>query len=129
MTRINVVPPSELTDKHLLAEYRELPRVFGLAAKWYQRGRTMPLPHEYTLGQGHVMFFYNKLAFLMERHAALVAEMRQRGFTVQFPFPKTDGVPEELFCHYTPTRKARRINRERISQRLAEASQRAATRT
>lgn len=29
MTRVNVVDPSLLSDKHLGAEYRELPRVFG----------------------------------------------------------------------------------------------------
>lgn len=33
MTRINVVPVTELTDKHLLAEYRELPRIFGASKK------------------------------------------------------------------------------------------------
>lgn len=27
MTRINVVPPSELCDQHLLAEFRELTRI------------------------------------------------------------------------------------------------------
>lgn len=27
MTRINVIPVSELSDQHLIAEYRELPRV------------------------------------------------------------------------------------------------------
>ena len=31
MTRINVDPPAVLTDEHLLAEWRELPRVLGLA--------------------------------------------------------------------------------------------------
>ena len=30
MTRINLTLVSELTDQHLMAEYRELPRVF-----WY----------------------------------------------------------------------------------------------
>lgn len=32
MTRINVVDPRDLTDEHLFAEWRELPRVFTLAA-------------------------------------------------------------------------------------------------
>ena len=31
MTRINCVPVEELHQKHLVAEYRELPRVFRLA--------------------------------------------------------------------------------------------------
>lgn len=35
MTRINVVPVEELTTKHLVAEYRENPRVFALAHKAY----------------------------------------------------------------------------------------------
>lgn len=30
MTRINLADPSTLHSKHLLAEYRELPRVFKL---------------------------------------------------------------------------------------------------
>jgi deoxyribonuclease (pyrimidine dimer) len=38
MTRINVVPPRELTRQHLIAEYRELPRVFGLVKKAAARG-------------------------------------------------------------------------------------------
>ena len=29
MTRINLVPPSELTDQHLIAEYREIFMVAG----------------------------------------------------------------------------------------------------
>ncbi len=33
MTRINLVPPSELCDQHLLAEYRELTRIPNLVAK------------------------------------------------------------------------------------------------
>lgn len=30
MTRINLLPASELTDQHLIAEYRELPRIFTI---------------------------------------------------------------------------------------------------
>lgn len=33
MTRINLTLVSELTDQHLMAEYRELPRVFGASPK------------------------------------------------------------------------------------------------
>ena len=29
MTRINLTLVSELADQHLMAEYRELPRIFG----------------------------------------------------------------------------------------------------
>ena len=32
MTRINLTLVSELADQHLIAEYRELPRVFGYSS-------------------------------------------------------------------------------------------------
>ncbi|ENT03393.1 hypothetical protein C038_02848 [Brucella sp. 63/311] len=38
MTRINCIPPAELTGPHLVAEYRELPRVFALVRAAIQRG-------------------------------------------------------------------------------------------
>ncbi|MBP7000765.1 pyrimidine dimer DNA glycosylase/endonuclease V [Amaricoccus sp.] len=38
MTRINVVPPEELSRAHLVAEYRELPRVFGMVRAMIARG-------------------------------------------------------------------------------------------
>lgn len=130
MTRINVVPPRELTDKHLLAEYRELPRVFALASAWWRRGRDTPVPAAYTLGKGHVAFFYDKLDFCWRRHALLVYEMRQRGFKPQYETPPLVGeTGVTQWINYRPTDEALRVNRERISQRLAEASLRAATRT
>ncbi|QYC95579.1 endonuclease [Escherichia phage vB_EcoM_TU01] len=33
MTYINLTLVSELADQHLIAEYRELPRVFGIVRK------------------------------------------------------------------------------------------------
>jgi len=33
MTRINCIPVTELHNKHLVAEYRELPRIFKLARR------------------------------------------------------------------------------------------------
>lgn len=133
MTRINVVPVTELTDKHLLAEYRELPRVFGAAKKWHERhlpfgGDTRDLPQEYVLGKGHVKFFYDKLLFLSWRFIRLVNECERRGFNVKFTQnPRVDWepvIPPYLWNDYTPTPEALRINRERINTRLREASQR-----
>ena len=39
MTRINLTLVSELADQHLMAEYRELPRVFGAVRKHVQNGK------------------------------------------------------------------------------------------
>lgn len=119
MTRINVVSPSELSGKHLVAEYRELPRVFRLAAAWHLRGGdTSSLPADYTLGKGHVSFFYTRLLFVVKRHRALVDEMRARGYTVNIPDPDRHGAPAVLFNDYVPTQQALLINRQRIQERL-----------
>ena len=40
MTRINCIPPAELSDKHLLAEFHELPRVFTHVLKGPATRRT-----------------------------------------------------------------------------------------
>ena len=113
MTRINVVPVRELCDQHLLAEYRELPRVFNLA-------RVAPdAPKEYTLGAGHVKFFYDKLTYLIERYKRIVDECLARGFNIQHLTPPPDvDPPDELFNDYVPTPDALRINRQRIKERM-----------
>ena len=64
MTRINCVPPSELTVQHLVAEYRELPRIFALVRAAIARGERPDdtrNPTEYRLGSGHVRFFTAKV--------------------------------------------------------------------
>ena len=88
MTRINLLKPKHLLDQHLLAEHRELPRVLPLAAAAYTAGRKVQIPPKYTLGKGHVTFFYDKLPFLVVRHYALTQECISRGFKVQ-PEPLT----------------------------------------
>jgi deoxyribonuclease (pyrimidine dimer) len=127
MTRINVVPADELTDKHLVAEYRELPRIFKLVRDRQDKGHTnvtvnreKAMPSTYTLGTGHVLFFYDKLYYLIDRYQELCNEMYHRGFTVNYPH-----VPEFVwdlrlhwFGEYTPTQEALQINRERIAARL-----------
>ena len=78
MTRINVVPPAELCNKHLLAEYRELPRVFGLAKP------VDDAPSAYVLGKGHVRFFYDKLGYLAKRQRQIIDDDNSVLITLQF---------------------------------------------
>jgi deoxyribonuclease (pyrimidine dimer) len=115
MTRINLIPPQDLHDKHLLAEYRELPRIFKLA-------RVAPdAPQTYTLGKGHVTFFYDKLKFLYKRQVALVKEMRSRGFTCNYDPASLLSYKQEkpsLWNDYQPTALAIGINAHRIQDRL-----------
>lgn len=113
MTRINCVPVQELTDKHLLAEYREMPRVSALA-------RCLDdVPAVYLLGKGHVKFFYDKGEFLRRRFEdEIVPEMQRRGFVTRFT--KYRPHPDGLNNDWQPDEQALTINRKRIAQRLSE---------
>lgn len=112
MTRINCVPPSELTDKHLLAEYRELPRVFGLA----RHGDDIPTT--YRMGAGHVKFFYDKLGYLTRRQRAIIAECLRRGFNISHTSVNFDA-PHDLMGDWVPSQRDMEINRARIQERLS----------
>ena len=100
MTRINCVDPSMLSDKHLVAEYAELPRVFRLVltrtgvesrSPAFQEARTkisrlkdqakwLKATHRtYTMGYGHLKFFYTRCGYLKKRYVELYKEMLRRG--------------------------------------------------
>ena len=122
MTRINVIPPSHLSDKHLGAEYRELPRVFGLVRRAAERGEKpsdLRNPKEYVLGAGHVRFFYPRLAYISARYLILCAECSARGRKVNFGNLEelVQGIPREWFKHWTPTPTAVQLNIDRINER------------
>ena len=129
MTRINVVPVTELHRKHLLAEYRELPRLYELSRKWAKRvnarnyeGPYREIPDQYVLGRGHVLFFYNKLGYIHRRHGELYDECQRRGFNVNFPPAKRQvaWAPTWLMNDYSPTTHALEINRQRILERMPQ---------
>lgn len=116
MTRINLVPPAELCDQHLLAEHRELTRIPNAVA----RGRfsLAGQPADYKLGEGHVRFFFDKLAFLQKRYNALHHECRLRGFKVSHIWPANLPATASLWQDYQPTAQALALNRERIALRM-----------
>ncbi|OBX10792.1 pyrimidine dimer DNA glycosylase/endonuclease V [Gallibacterium genomosp. 3] len=116
MTRINVVPPSELCDQHLLAEHRELTRIPNAVAKG--KFNLNGQPTDYKLGEGHVRFFFNKLLFLQKRYLALHQECLSRGFNVQYIWPENLPSDASLWLDYIPTEKALIINRARIAERM-----------
>lgn len=124
MTRINCIPPSELVDKHLVAEYRELPRIFGLVKKAQERGLTpsnINATPDYVLGTGHVKFFYDKLQYLQKRQQMLINEMRKRGFKPNFVNVEElmQGINQMWYGDWEPDEKAMDINRARIKERLS----------
>lgn len=117
MTRINVaVQPAELTDKHLMAEHREIKRIPNCVknGRFSMKGQ----PKEFTLGTGHVKFFYDKLGYLKTRYEALYKECVKRGFNMTYYGDAWEGVDEKYMGGYKETQRDREIILERINERL-----------
>ena len=125
MTRINLVPVEELSDQHLMAEYRELPMV-PAALNRSLKSRSpqqilASIPEQFTLNTGHVTFFYDKLNYLEKRYAMLVNELLKRGFNLNMDRDnRLKGFPHVFYNDYTPDQQALDLVRERISLRIAE---------
>ena len=117
MTRINCgVKPEELLNKHLIAEHREIKRIPNCVAKG--RYSLKGQPNQFTLGTGHVKFFYTRLGYLKERYEELYQECLKRGLNVQYYGDAWNNIPSELMGNYIPSDLDRKIIRERISERL-----------
>lgn len=135
MTRINLVPPSELTDQHLFAEFREikmvpksLRRSLEAAARYTSHPREHVLrkvPTTFTLNTGHVSFFYDKGVYLNKRYIELREELALRGIN----FDRNSMLdPDCVFYKldsrfnkdYTPTEEALILIRARITERVAD---------
>ena len=83
MTRINLsIPPEELNTRHLLAEHRELKRIPNVVSRG--RYNLKNTPKEFTLGKGHVAFFYDKLLYLKNRYEEIYAQCKKRDFKVTY---------------------------------------------
>lgn len=125
MTRINVIPVEQLCRQHLISEWRELPRCFTLAYKASQSNKpwTDKQPKQFCLGTGHVIFWYDKLSYLAERHAQLTLEMLKRGYKPSFTGclkeEWQDSIPASYWKDYNPTAEAIAVNLQRINERLA----------
>ena len=118
MTRINVVPVSELCDQHLLAEFRELTRIPNGVLTGKLKAHYVDSPSEYTLGPGHVKFFTDKLTWLYWRYCQLHLECRKRGFKVTWIWPAGLGLDRlDTVLGYYPTARDYALNRERIRER------------
>lgn len=131
MTRINVgIDPKDLIDQHLLAELRELPRIPTLTTRRIKPDPNDPLrtiidlsgiPAEFTLGAGHVKFFYDKIRYLMHRYSTLLKEYKFR-YRKPYSVPANDFMrqpyPVILLNDYTPSVKDSTILAERILSRI-----------
>lgn len=124
MTRINLTLVSQLADQHLMAEYRELPRVFGAVRKHVQNGKTVKdfkISSTFILGTGHVTFFYDKLAYLVDRQTQLIAECLKRGFNIKdTTVQNIDDIPKEFRNHFRPSLDDILLSQSRLDEKIAQ---------
>ena len=123
MTTINLVDPSELSDQHLVAEYREIFMVGSslqrsLKSKNWEK-TLANIPKKYTLNKGHVTFFYNKGKYLYKRYKLLIKEMKNRGMNPDSERKfKTEQWPMELFNDWEPEPDDYKVIRARIKEKI-----------
>lgn len=125
MTRINTVPPSMLSNAHLMAEYRELPRIFTAVLKLQAEGKTpqdVDIPPTYRLGAGHVKFFYDKCRWLALRYEELYLELIARSFKLDGEiyggvFKSTMQIRGEWWGNWGPTVEDHYLNFSRLAKR------------
>jgi hypothetical protein len=119
MTRINVgYAPHRLNTKMLIAEHREIKRIPNTIRSG--KARLEGIPERFTLGTGHVKFFYNKLGYLLERYKAIHEECLKRGYKVQDYSESWQGIPKDLMGFYHENEEDSRLIENRIKERLNE---------
>lgn len=119
MTRINLVPVEELSDQHLLAEYRELPRVIK------QKIDTSNAPEKYCLGKGHVKWAKKHSLFCLDRYKQLCNEMVYRNFNISYGAWTLEEFylmqpSESIMISYKPNEKDIELSRNRIIEKIQQ---------
>ncbi len=125
MTRINIIPVSELYDQHLIAEYREItmiPASLNKTLKSKAGLNKSKISKQYTNSKFHVYFFYNKGKYLDKRYKEIIKEMKARGFKPDSKrkFPKEIFINNNLYNDWIPTIEDYKIIRKRILSKLAQ---------
>ena len=126
MTRVNLVPVGELSNQHAFSEWRELkmiPKALARSLKTQSIDKILKkIPKEFTLNTGHVLFFYDKGAYLRKRYEQLTEELITRGYNFNRD-AKFD--PDDVMYSpdwngdYKPDERAFAIIRERIAEKIA----------
>lgn len=128
MTRINLVDVTILADQHLIAEYREITRVFSLVEKSLVKNTIEQIcklvPPTFRLNKGHVTFFYDKLLWIEKRYTSLYDETLRRGFNVSNPYELIlkyrKSLPQSLYNDFVPSEDDISISMDRLILRLSE---------
>lgn len=116
MVRINLINPKFLADQHLIAEYNEILMLFGYVRK-HPHTHFSQIPRNYKLGQGHILFFKNKLKYLEKRFELIKKEMKRRNFVgkkkVSF-----EGIDKNLIKNWKPFDSDKEIIKKRLIEKI-----------
>lgn len=113
MVRINLIDPKQLSDQHLIAEYREILLLFG----YYKKHQKIRPSDDHKCP---MRFYHNKLFYLMKRFAFLRLEMIRRGFKPTKFLPIEILGETLLFNDFEPNEIQTKEIKDRIVQRLNE---------
>lgn len=120
MTRISAaVRAIELCDAHLIKERIEILRIPNAIKSGKAKVNLKKVPSTFTLGTGHVIFFYPRLKYLHKRYDELTNECMKRKFKVTDYSDAFDGLPEALYNDYNETSNDRKLLVERVNERLS----------
>lgn len=72
------------------------------------------IPKQFTLGTGHVKFFYNKLGYLHKRYHEIYNECIKRNLNVQYYGDAFNNISHNLMNEYEPSQNDRDLLIERI---------------
>lgn len=116
MTRVNVgILPKELSNQLLIAELREIKRIPNCIKSG--RFNLKNVPEKFTLGTGHVSFFYNKIGYLKKRYKSLYEEAISRKLNVQDFSDSFEGISEKFMNDYSETETDRNILLKRFEEK------------
>lgn len=123
MTRINTIHVRLLADQHLIAEKKEINQLAGQFLKSFRSPKFnySALPKAFTLGIGHVSYFYPFGAYIRNRYNEVFEECIRRRINATNDFNdvwKDKGVLYNR--NYTPTEKAIQDIKDRIKERILE---------
>ena len=81
------------------------------------------IPDKFTLGAGHVTFFYDKMVYLRIRYDYLLDELLSRGFNLENRgdfTPYLNDIPDEfLISFWIPSDADILISKTRIEEKIA----------
>lgn len=124
MTRVNCIDPRMLSNEHLFAEWREIPRIITAVEKLTNAGKALKdydVPNKYKFGKGHVVFFYDKLRYIFLRLNDIRNELEKRGYNFEDRIDeyvqRLSSIPNTYMNNWKPSTDDIYLNMSRLVER------------